>query len=141
MPLCTSEISCCRPSRFANKSPLLPSSAYVLPISKPRSAAYLQMTLAWFSVEYRWCSVDIRTYCAAGSSGCSGAVPGRSRTNSLTAIFSSELFGQFIQGGLQNDSKRRQSFAAGTPSVSGGLLSDDRRGTPLRTRRLRQGDQ
>src|SRR5689334_14857995 len=31
----------------------------------PRRAAYRWMASAWFSVEYFWCSVDMRTYWAA----------------------------------------------------------------------------
>src|ERR1700724_1297649 len=34
-------------------------------MSMPRRAAYCCIASAWFSVEYFWCSVDIRTYCAA----------------------------------------------------------------------------
>jgi hypothetical protein len=31
----------------------------------PRLSAYWRMIFCWFSVEYCWCSVDIRTYSAA----------------------------------------------------------------------------
>ena len=31
----------------------------------PRCSAYSRIASAWFSVEYCWCSVDMRTYCAA----------------------------------------------------------------------------
>jgi hypothetical protein len=33
----------------------------------PRLAAYSRILSAWFSVEYCWCSVDIRTYSTARS--------------------------------------------------------------------------
>jgi hypothetical protein len=35
----------------------------------PCNSAYLAIVSAWFSVEYFWCSVDMRTYCAART-GC-----------------------------------------------------------------------
>jgi hypothetical protein len=38
-------------------------------ISRPRRAAYSRILSRWFSVEYCWCSVDIRTYSAARTEG------------------------------------------------------------------------
>src|SRR5579863_6825340 len=45
--------------------PLFPSSAYLRIIENPRESAYRTIASDWFSVEYCWCSVDIRTYSAA----------------------------------------------------------------------------
>ena len=55
----------CSASRPSMRRPLLPASAYVRTISIPRCSAYSRITSAWFSVEYCWCSVDMRTYSAA----------------------------------------------------------------------------
>src|ERR1017187_10393806 len=47
------------------RRPLLPASSYVRTITMPRFCAYSRITSLWFSVEYCWCSVDMRTYSAA----------------------------------------------------------------------------
>ena len=54
----------CRASLPPRLRPLFPASAYVRTTSYPRAAACSRMTCAWFSVEYFWCSVDMRTYSA-----------------------------------------------------------------------------
>src|ERR1039457_5140782 len=64
-PLSTSWISCFRASRPSIRRPLFPASVYVRTMALPRLSEYLRMTSLWFSVEYCWCSVDMRTYSAA----------------------------------------------------------------------------
>src|ERR1039458_6894650 len=57
--------SSCRASRPWMPTPLLPASVNVRTMSRPCSSAYRWMAACWFSVEYCWCSVDMRTYSAA----------------------------------------------------------------------------
>ena len=75
LPAFTVSIRRCRDPRPWMLRPLFPSSAKVSTIRNLFRSAYCRIASAWFSVEYCWCSVLIRTYMAAGMMSSAGGFP------------------------------------------------------------------